>query len=180
MKKLFLIISLLVSFSIAMSQTNSKWGVPYIEDKKAIIYEEVVPVEGATKTDLYGKAINWINTWFTAGANKITDKNAEEGYIKLKDRINLYKMDKKTKVNDVAVDFHIEIFLKENKYKFVISNFKCFQGSTSYPIEKWMDGQFENEETALRRYADLNTEMTKMIEGLKKAMTSQDKPSEDW
>jgi len=181
MKTSILISIFLFCSILSFAQTSSEWGIPYNEEKKLIIYEEVVPVEGVNKAELYNRAIDWINTYYTAGANKITEKDVNTGIIKVKDRIIFYKMEKKTKVNDVIIDYNLEILLKDNKFKVTIQNFRAFQGSTSPPIEKWMNPNEIDPEIAKTRYANLNTEMTKMIENMKSSIiTGPKKPDQDW
>jgi len=167
-----------ISFSI---KAQNEWVVPYNAEKKTIIYEEVIQVNNVSKDDLYKRAIEWINTYFTGGANKISEKDAVNGFIKLKDRTTIFRMEKKTKVVDVVIDYNIEIYLKEGKFKFIVYNFRNFQGSTSPGIEIWMDPSKCEKEKALERYTTLNTQVTQMLDNLKQYMlTGSTKKDDNW
>lgn len=176
---LFVIVcNMVLVFSL---KAQNEWGVPYQEDQKVVVYEEVVQQSGLTKDQLYARAIEWINSYFTAGASKITEKNQDEGLIRLKDRITLFRMEKKNKVVDVVIDYNIEIYVKDGRYKYVFRNFRSYQGSTSPGIEVWMDPNKCKKEDALERYANLNAEITKIIDNLKSYMqTGTQKKDNDW
>ena len=167
---------ILISTSL-LAQTE--WGVPYNAEKKSIIYEEVVTVNGVGKDELYKRANEWIASYFTGGANKVTEKDATTGIIKLKDRTTVFRMEKKAKVADVVVDYNMEIQIKDGRYKYIIQNFRAFQGSTSPGIEIWMDPAKCEKERALERYATINTLVTSMVENLKSYMSTGSVKKED-
>lgn len=168
---------LILLFSAVKAQTE--WGVPYNEELKAVIYEEVVQTPGLTQAVLYERAFSWISHYFTAGTGKITEKNPESGIIKLKDRITLFRMEKKNKVADVVIDYNLDIYVKDGKYKYVFRNFRVFQGGTSPGIEIWMDPVKCEKEVALERYANLNSEISAVIENLKNYMMTGPVRKED-
>jgi len=166
-------------FLTVFSQTE--WPMPYNAEKKLFIYEEVVQVSNVTKDELFNRALDWVKNFFLAGANIITEKDAVNGIIKLKYRITVFKMEKKTKVVDVVVDYNIEIHVKDGKYKYIIHNFRNFQGSTSPGIEIWTNPAKCEKELAIERYTSLNTEIQALIENMKKFMISGNaKSNQDW
>jgi hypothetical protein len=101
------ILSLLFIFVITFSfaQNIEEWGVPYNEDEESIIYENVVSVDGISKDELYQRALDWINNYYTNADRKISEKDKNKGVIKLKDRIVTYSETKKGKEKDAMVDY---------------------------------------------------------------------------
>jgi hypothetical protein len=180
MKRNLVIIFIILLPLFSLAQEEVDWGVPYNKEKEAIIYEEVVSASG-TKDELYDRSLAWISTYFTAGANKITSKNKAEGKIELKDRLIFYKMKKKTKVKDMIIDYNLTIWLKDGRFKYEITNFRAFQGSTSPHIEQWMQARYSDPETAKERFAKLNTEMLKLTASMKEEIAkAAAKENDDW
>jgi hypothetical protein len=153
------------------TQTTTDWPVPYNKEKSLVIYEEVVDVPDVLGTELYDRAFSWITTYFTNGANKITKADKPTAIIQLKDRMQLFKIEKKVKVVDAIIDYKIDINFKDGKYRYQFHSFRIFEGSTSPFIETWMDPNKCPKELAMERFTNLNTEVQKTLESLKKAMS---------
>ena len=171
---------LLIIFPImGYSQVNTDWGIPYNSEKEAFIYEDVIMVEGASKEELYSRSLNWIKSYFTAGANKITNKNKEKGIIELKDRLIFYRMEKKSKVKDAIIDYNMTIFIKEGKIKYQITNFRAFMESRSPHIERWMEARYSDPEDAKVRFEKLDKEIQKLIDNLNSSIVKGESQKED-
>ena len=170
MKNLILAIFGLLCFTFGYSQTNNDWGMPYNSEKKAFMIEEVVTQDGVSKAELYKRANDWITAYFTSGQKKIYERDADQNFIKLKDRISVFRTVKKERVSDGIIEFHIDIYLKDGKYKYSFYNFKTFADANSQPIEKWMDPNYAKPEVAKEKYANLNSLMQEIIDNMKKYM----------
>ncbi|MBT3303349.1 MAG: DUF4468 domain-containing protein [Bacteroidetes bacterium] len=166
---------------LSQAQDEKEWGIPYNQEKESIIYEAVIDVAGASKAELYERAIAWINTYYTAGANKITTKSKEEGILELKDRLMFYKMHKKSKVTDVIIDYNLTIWFKDGRFKYQITNFRAFQGSTSPHIEQWMQARYSDPDIAMERFSKLNIEIEKLVENMTSNLSNnKQKDDDDW
>jgi hypothetical protein len=170
MKKIILTIFALSSLSFGFSQSNNDWGMPYNVEKKAFIIEDVVNIDGVNKAELYKRANDWITEYFTSGQKKIYERDPDQNFIKLKHRIQLYKTVKKERVSDGLVEFHLEIYLKDGKFKYTFNNFRTVADANSQPIEKWMDSNYSKEDLAKAKYANLNSMMQEIIDNMKKYM----------
>jgi hypothetical protein len=170
MKKTILTIFALSSMMYVFSQTGNDWGMPYNTEQKAFMIEEVVPIDGVNKAELYKRANDWITEYFTSGQKKIYERDPDQNFLKLKHRIQLYRTVKKERVSDGLVEFHLEIYLKDGKFKYIFNNFRSVADANSQPIEKWMDPNFTPKEVAVAKYTNLNTMMQETIDSMKKYM----------
>ena len=170
MKKFILSLLAISSLSIGFAQTTNEWGMPYNSEKKAFIIDEAVTVDGVNKAEMYKRANDWITEYFTSGQKKIYERDPDQNFLKLKHRIQLYRTVKKERVNDGLVEFHLEIYFKDGKYKYTFSNFRSVADANSQPIEKWMDANFTPKDVAVAKYTNLNTLMQEIIDNMKKYM----------
>lgn len=170
MKTFILTIIALSGFTIGFSQTDNDWGMPYNSEKKVFIIEEVVPLNGVGKAELYKRANDWITDYFTSGQKKIYERDPDQNFIKLKHRISVFRTVKKERISDGIIEFHIDIYLKDGKYKYSFYNFKNLTGSYAQPIEKWMDANFTSKEEAIAKFTNLSSMMQEIIDNLKKYM----------
>lgn len=178
MKKIILTIITLSSLTLGFSQTATDWGMPYNSEKKAFIIEEAVPQVGINKAELYKRANDWITEYFTNGQKKIYERDPEQNFIKMKHRISVYKTVKKERVFDGVIEFHIDILLKDGKYKYSFYSFRQSPDANSQPIEKWMDANYTKPEEAITRYTNLNSSMQEIIDNLKKFMLTGKKEAD--
>jgi hypothetical protein len=181
MKNFILTIFALSGLTYGFSQSNNDWGMPYNTEKKAFIIEEVVQQDGVNKAELYKRANDWITEYFTSGQKKIYERDPDQNFIKLKHRIQLFKTVKKERVSDGLVEFHLEIYLKDGKFKYTFNNFRSVADANSQPIEKWMDPNYNSKEASVARYTNLNALMQEIIDNLKKYMqTGKKEANTNW
>jgi hypothetical protein len=181
MKNLILAIIGLFCYTCGFSQTNNDWGMPYNTEKKAFIIEEVVTLDGVSKAEIYKRANDWITEYFTSGQKKIYERDADQNFIKLKNRLAVWRQDKKERVNDGVIEYHIDLNFKDGKYKYTFSNFRMAADANSQPIEKWMDPNYGKTEVAKAKYANLNSLIQESIDNLKKYMqTGKQTPKDNW
>lgn len=170
MKKLVLISLSFFLFSQIRAQDSIIYGMPYNKEKKIFIYEEVVPVSGISKEELYKRAENWIATYYTSGLKKIYEKSQVDGYIRLNHRFTLMKTVKGQVINDAIINYKMELSFKDGKYRYQIFKFYSGADANSQPIERWMNSTNLNPETAQERFKNIDTEIQKTIASLKSAM----------
>jgi cytochrome c biogenesis protein ResB len=170
MKKIIFGLIGIFSFICGFTQTNTDWGMPYNNEKKAFIIEEVVAADGVSKAELYKRANDWITEYYTSGQKKIYERDPDQNFLKLKNRISVYRQEKKERVNDGLIEYHIDIYFKDGKYKYTFSNFRMVADANSQPIEKWMDGNYYKPEIAKAKYTNLNNLMQESITNMKKFM----------
>jgi hypothetical protein len=165
---------------LLLAQVTNDWGMPYNAEKKAFVYDEVVQVAGVSKGQLYQRTIDWIADYFKK-QNKIVQKDSVQGFIKIKDRVQLFRMDKKQKVLDHVIEYHMDIFFQDGRYKYSVYKFMVFADANSQPIERWMNVTYTPVEVAKQKYANLNAEIQPTITNLKNFMqTGKVKKDETW
>jgi hypothetical protein len=180
MKKLMLPLLLLFVSFYGKSQQKTDWGMPYNEEKKAFMYEEVVTLENNAKSVMYQRALDWMAEYFKK-QNKIVEKDSNLGMIKIKDRIQLYRMEKKQKVFDAVIEYHMDMQFKDGRYKYTLYKFRIFGDANSQPIETWMNANYVDPEVAKLKYADINKQITDMINSFKNFMkTGKTGPEKEW
>ena len=170
MKKILLFVLALFIYSQIDAQDSTNWGMPYNSVKKIFIYEEVVAVSGISKDELYKRAESWIATYYTSGLKKIYEKSQTDGYIRLNHRFPVMKTVKGQIINDVIINYKMELSFKDGKYRFQIFKFYCGVDANSQPIEKWMLSTYSDPEVAKERYKKIDLEVQKAITSLKAAM----------
>ena len=181
MKNIVLSVALIVCFTLLRSQDKDEWGMPYNKDKKMFIYEEVVPVSGIKKDELYNRAENWIKTYYVSGLKKIIEKDQAQGFIKLNHRFTVMKDYKGQVVNDVIINYRMELSFKEGKFRYQIFKFYCGLDANAQPIERWITATGSDPEVAKVRYKKIDEEIQKTISSLKKAMQVAVTPkTDDW
>lgn len=106
--------------------------------EKVITYKGVKEVKG-TKVDLYKKAKAWFKDYYPNPASVIRTEREESGFIKGRGKYRIYDVDKKgNKTLKGMVDYGINIYIKDGKYKYELTEFYWKQ-STRYSIERWED-----------------------------------------
>jgi hypothetical protein len=180
MKKIIIPLFLVLISFCSRAQQKTDWGMPYNDEKKAFMYEEVVTLENNAKSVMYRRALDWIAEYFKK-QNKIVEKDSTLGMIKIKDRIQLYKMEKKQKVFDAVIEYHMDMQFKDGRYKYTLYKFRIFGDANSQPIETWMNANYTDPKDAILKYTDINRQITEMITSFKNFMkTGKTGPAADW
>lgn len=155
-----------ITFTIAQESSSP---VPIDPDTKLITYKEVVQVEG-TKTDLFNRAIEWINKTYKNPADVTRVRNPETGLIELIHRIELNYDEKGVNRSAGIVDYQMRIELKEGRYRYTINNFNLKQVSR-LPIEKWLDKKDPGYKPAYEDYLkQVDSQVKVLVDSLKKGM----------
>lgn len=143
--------------------------MPVDEETKLITYKEVVQQEG-NKTDLFNRAVEWINKTYKNPADVTKVRNPETGIIELIHRIELSYDEKGVNRSGGIVDYTLRIEMKEGRYRYTFTNFNLKQASR-VPIEKWLDKSDKAYTPSWDNYlAQVDKATHEIIESLKKGM----------
>jgi hypothetical protein len=169
MKNLVTILLLLTLSFIRLTAQEQTSIVPVDPETKLITYKEVVQQTG-TKTELFNRAVEWINTNYKNPADVTRVRNPETGLIELIHRIELSYDDKGVSRSAGIVDYTLKFEFKESRYRYTITNFNLKQASR-VPIEKWLDKADKTYSPQYENYLSQIDVFTKnLIESLKKGM----------
>jgi hypothetical protein len=179
------VLNVLIFFSfsvICFSQTSAPAAskLPVDPDTKLIQYREVVNQDG-TKDVLYDRCAEWIRVYYLnpGSVTKVQDK--VNGKLEGTGRIKLYfdNPDKvRTDAGLVYYDFKFE--LKENKYRYTITNF-ALKGISRVPLEKWMNKSDPGYNPQMENYLyQVDTTMQNLILKLKAGMKPKVIKKDEW
>lgn len=153
--------------------------IPVDPDTKLITYKEVVTVTG-TPTELFNRAIEWINKQYKNPADATKVRNPQTGLIEIIHRIELTRDENGVTRPAGIVDYSMKLEMKEGRYRYTITNYNYKEVSRK-PIEYWMDKKDKAYTPAWDNYLKQVDDATrKMIESLKLGMQppSPKKPDE--
>lgn len=175
MKNLWL--SLLLT---ALFFTLSAQEFPVNESTGKVEYVEVVDVSGATADDLYNRALEWFDNFYT-NANSVIEKKEAGQQIFGKHKINLYANVDDTKVHKGFVNYYIDIKFKDGRYRYEINNFFKIEGVKVY-ISEWIDSGASNQDVLNDYLNQVNVFMEDLTTQLKDRMEQplEDETEDDW
>lgn len=135
MKKLIIVILVLLNaFNI-----NAQLTLPINEETKQAEIQKVVDVSGASKAELYERAMAWINKFYPNPNGVIQKKDAEKGEIEGKAQFKLKIIDKKGVEHFEGIEgYTITLNFKDGKFRYTISRIHWKQASY-FDVSKWMD-----------------------------------------
>lgn len=137
-KTFFLIAILLLSFQGISFAQDTVPNLPVDEKTGLITYREVVEVEGL-KSDLFNRAVYWINEYYKNPTDVTRVRDAESGEIKGLHRFKITNNDEEGNRSDAGlVQYSFTIELKENRYRYTLTEF-VFRQSSKIPVEKWLN-----------------------------------------
>lgn len=167
------IVILCVVFMAALSlksnaQTTAS-PIPMDPDSKLITYKEVVQVEG-TRSELFNRAIEWVNKQYKNPTAATTVRDPQTGLIDILHRIELTFDEKGVTRLAGIVEYSIKLELKEGRYRYTITNFTFKQVSRT-PVEKWLDKSDKAYNPEWDNYLlQINQFTLKLIDSLKQGM----------
>mgnify|MGYP000897779396 FL=1 len=189
--KRFVLIALAFVFAVPLMAQKKKKNeevkieVPplnYDSKTNLISYSGVVETKGTT-TELYGKALVWMKSYYKNPADVIRTKDAEGGKLIGKARFRIWdqKEGTGTKTQAGMIEYDISISCKDVRYRYVITNIGKKQ-QTFYPAEKW---DAANKLEYKRMYASylvqIDEELNKLVESLNASMTTgAESKEEEW
>ncbi|GAB4313259.1 MAG: hypothetical protein Kow00127_04160 [Bacteroidales bacterium] len=169
----FMFISFLLQGGILAAQQ-----VPVDEETGKIVYREVVQQEGS-REQLFNRAISWLNEYYVNPVSVTKTRDPKSGLIKGLHRFRIRQtLEDGTRTDAGTLQYEFKIELKENRYRYTLSDFVLRQ-SSAIPAEKWLK---EDNPLAKDYLAQLHEFATGWIESLKEGMkppaTSAD--DDDW
>lgn len=174
-KNIFVLLFALVTlFSVKSYSQN----IPVDEETKLITYKEIIPMSGS-KTELYNRALEWINKAYKNPLEVTKVKNVANGVIELTHRIEIYNIEKEVKRAAGIVDYDLKLELKEGRYRYTFTDFALHQ-ATKMPIEKWLDKTDRKYDPVFEQYlAQVDSHIKELIATLKSAMLPPQEPKKD-
>ena len=170
---------LLLSFLSVKAQQNTA-TLPVDPDTKLITYKEVVTVTG-TPTELFNRAIEWVNKQYKNPTDATKVRNPATGLIEIIHRIELTRDDKGVSRPAGIVDYAMKLEIKDGRYRYTITNFN-FKDVSRQPIEKWMDKKDKAYTPDWDNYlTQVDVATKKLIETLKQGMLPPaPKKTDEW
>jgi hypothetical protein len=162
------ILILVFAFSTAKAQDASP-VLPIDPDTKLITYKEVVNVQGIP-SELFNRAIEWINKQYKNPTDATKVRNSATGLIEIIHRFEITKEEKGVIRTAGIIDYSMKIELKDGRYRYTITNFN-FRDASRQPIEKWLDKSDKLYQPIWESYLkQIDDASRKLIEGLKIGM----------
>jgi hypothetical protein len=124
-------------FGITLKAQDVVPELPVDPETKLITYKEVVTVPG-TPSELFNRAIEWINKQYKNPTDATKVRNPATGVIEIIHRFELTKDEKGMTRPAGIVDYTMKLEMKDGRYRYTISNFNSKDVSRQ-PLERWMD-----------------------------------------
>lgn len=176
---LFLMAFLAIGRAGAQQQAVTP-ALPLDPETKKILYKAVVEEQG-TPAYLYNKAIEWFGFYYPNPQSVYSVQDKENGRIEGLGRLKLVNPDGvgSTKEGGI-VTYLIKIELKENKYRYTITDFNLRLASR-YPIEKWMNKADPSYTPNWDSYLmQVDTTMQRLVTTLKEKMKPTVVKKDEW
>ncbi len=169
-----------VASAFAQTQTPA-YNLPTDPDTKKILLREVVEQQG-TPAYLYNKAIEWFGYYYLNAQSIYTLQDKENGRIEGLGRMKLVYTDEATgaKKDGQQVVYQIKIELKENKFRYTLTDFNL-KGASRSPIEKWMNKSDPAYNANWDSYLyQVDTTMQRLVSSLKEKMKPTVIKKDEW
>lgn len=180
MNKLLSIATFLVFFSLqnTFAQNKPVGPLPYDSVKGYVTFNEVVMVPGATKDQLYDRAMNTLTTMYEALPSKLIEQDKVNGKIVVKGFTRVLLYDKKVKQNlpdPNLLNYKLTIQCKDGRYRYEFTDFYYNRNNQKYKIEKYVlqeNGVGMEAERAMEKMTFLNDDIIRQSAKLKTGMAS--------
>ena len=177
-KSILLLIALL-SVSFIKAQDSIRSVIPVDTNTNLITYAGGSKEEG-TQKELYIRGIEWVNNNFKNPSDVTRVRDDVNGEIDGVYRITLEKIDEGVHVKTGTVEYNFVIQFKDNKYRYKFTGFFLMDKS-KYPLEKWLDKKNPGYSYLWDVYlSQVNTNILKLIDSLKKTMKGKKAIKDDW
>ena len=165
-----------VAWSSLLSQS-----LPMDDETGKVTYEEIVDQPGSQQ-ELYNRALDWFNNFYTNARVVIEEKEPDKGKITARPKFMLQIQDKKGVNTDVGfIIYSLKVWVKDNKFRYRITDIHL-QYTVYYGIEKWMDPNHEDAENNPAKLNNIDTYFQDLIASLKEGMKPKkpEKDEDDW
>jgi hypothetical protein len=178
MRKLYFLFLLLFISNKGIAQDKLLEILPLKEGK--VTYIDVIELQGVSKEELYNRVKHWFAFTYNSGKDVIQLDDKEKGEIIGKGCFKEKWMIRFYFSQNVNVWKTIKIQIRENQYRYEISNFrmKIYDPFSQYasltdvgiPLEDWNKGHDLNN---LRFYPKIDNQVIAIINSLDKAMKNK-------
>ena len=178
-RKLILLLIAIISVSFIQAQDTIRSIIPVDTNTNLITYAGGSKEDGV-QYELYKRGIEWLNANFKNPADVTRVRDDVNGEIQGVYRIALEKIDQGVHVKTGTVEYSFSLQFKDNKYRYKFTNFYLMDKSR-YPIEKWLDKKNPGYSYLWDEYlSQVNRNIIKLIDSLKKTMKGKKAVKDDW
>ena len=184
MKQIIISISFIVCavFSFGQSAQGTQPGSkpPVDADSKLILYREVITEQGNVDI-LYNRGMGWFSAYYKNAGSILKTQDKVNGKLEGTAKVMVSYFDEKgMRMDGGAVLYDISHELKENKYRYSITNF-TLKTTSRYPIEKWMNKSDPAYNSNWDSYLyQVDTTMRSLVKNLKEGMKPKTVKKDDW
>lgn len=157
------------------------WPAMKVDAKTNLITYSEVPEVPGTKDELFDRAMKWGGGHYKNFAEKLRKQDKAVGSMEIFARFPFYAYDKKgnkTTSRQGLAQYTLTIMFKDGRYKYTVTDLN-FKATSYQPLEAWLDREDPNARNHSFYLTDIDAEIVKTINSLKKAMASADAASED-
>jgi|SRR5687767_11676648 len=166
---------------ISQAQTTVIPDLPLDEETGRVAYEQVTDVTG-TGTELYDRAIAWVNSYYKSPSTVLQEQDKEKGKITLKHKFRLMLKDKKgTPVDAGFIIYSLKIWVRDGQFRYRITDIHV-ENVVYYGIEEWMDPAHDDAERNPEKLTKIDEFINGLIENLSEGMQPPAPPKneDDW
>ncbi|MBS1686931.1 MAG: DUF4468 domain-containing protein [Bacteroidetes bacterium] len=145
-----------------------------------IEFEEVIPIDGVSKDQLFQRAKNWMVNYYKS--DQLAVNNPTDGQlIRQASFLKTYQKPNGTKETDTHW-YNISISVKDGKYKYSITDIVMDDGKEKMALETGYDMLAKSNNLQYKRYVDeqIYSGVSDILKNLKTAMASEIKSKSDW
>jgi hypothetical protein len=170
----------LLAMQVPGQQQQATPNMPLDPDSKKIMYREVVNQEG-TSGYLYNKAIEWFRAYYVNPISVFNVQDRTNGKIEGTGRMPIYYFDEQgTRIMGGQVMYSIKIELKENRYRYTLTDF-TLKAASRYPLEKWLNKSDPAYNPQWDAYLyQVDTTMQRLVSTLKEGMKPTVQKKDEW
>jgi len=176
MLKIYTYLLLFLGLNNLIAQTN----YPIDENSKLITYTEVIQEKG-TIVELHKNIHQWAFSFYKNPYNVVKEDNPNK--LLMRPRFKIMNPPDKKGVKTMAgiVLYTLEIYIKEGRYKYKLSNIQ-WKRASKYPIERWLNKSAPSYSEKYNFYLkQVDTEAKRVITALKDGIKQkQKKEEENW
>ena len=181
MKRIIACILLIITLGRASGQTsNPTPQLPLDPDSKLIMYREVVNEEGI-KDILYDRGASWFSAFYKSPSSILRIQDKVNGKLEGTGRFVIsYIDDKGNKLNGGLILYNIKLELKDNKYRYTVSDFNL-KSASRFPLEKWLNKNDPAYNTQWDSYLyQVDTTIQSLVRNLKEGMKPKVIKKDEW
>lgn len=135
MQRLFLLLLVFLSFQL-FSQVQKKAYDIDLETGEIKLQDAFD--ETGTKEELFNRCIYFLNDFYKEPVRVTTIRDIKTGKVEGNYRFKIYTTEEDVKVSAGYVNYHFIIEMKENKYRYTITDI-YLKAITNLPAERWLD-----------------------------------------